>query len=191
MKLWKTIPENFESRNHKWKMKKWFHVDGEISTCRNGFYASPTILDAMSFVSPRWICRVKVRGQSAIERDKSAWSDMMIISRKKWTKTMSVKLAIYAAELVLPIFETEYPDDKRPREAIEAAKAYLRKPSTASAASAAWAAARDAWAAASAARADASAARDAWDVASAAWDAASAAITKKLERKIKQLAGIT
>ena len=175
MKLWKTIPENFESRGHKWKMKKWFHMDGEISTCRNGFHASPTILDAMSFVSPRWICRVKVRGQSAIERDKSAWSDMMIISRKKWTKTMSVKLAIYAAELVLPIFETEYPDDKRPRKAIEAAKEHLRKPSDA----------------ASATASAASAARDAWDVASAAWDAASAAITKKLERKIKQLAGIT
>ena len=36
------------------------------------------------------------------------------------------ELAIYCAELVLSIFEAKYPDDKRPREAIEAAKAYSR-----------------------------------------------------------------
>jgi hypothetical protein len=36
------------------------------------------------------------------------------------------KIAIYAAELVLPIFEEKYPDDKRPWQAIEAKKKWLR-----------------------------------------------------------------
>lgn len=209
MKLWKTIPENFESRGHKWKMKKWFHVDGTISTCENGFHASPTILDAMGFVAPGWICRVEVKGESATDSDKSAWSDMMIISRKKWTKTMSMKLAIYAAELVLPIFEKEYPNDKRPREAIDATKECLRKPSAAAMAAsraasdaasdaaraaraASWAASWDAAWAARAAAWDA-AWNAAWNAAMAAWNAARAsgdAVLKKIESKIKQLAGI-
>jgi hypothetical protein len=36
------------------------------------------------------------------------------------------KIAIYAAKLVLPIFEEKYPDDKRPRQAIEAKKKWLK-----------------------------------------------------------------
>jgi hypothetical protein len=36
------------------------------------------------------------------------------------------KIAIYAAKLVLPIFEEKYPDDKRLRQAIEAKKKWLR-----------------------------------------------------------------
>jgi hypothetical protein len=36
------------------------------------------------------------------------------------------KIAIYAAKLVLPIFEERYPKDKRPRQAIEAKKKWLK-----------------------------------------------------------------
>ncbi|MBU2527694.1 MAG: hypothetical protein KKC03_13945 [Bacteroidetes bacterium] len=217
--FWKTIPQNFESRGHKWEIGTWYHVNGTIKLCIRGFHASPTIIGAMSFVTPGWVCRVNVKGESATDSDKSAWSDMMIVSRCKWTKKMSVELAIYAAELVLPIYEKEYPDDKRPRNAIEAAKAYLRKPSAAYAAYAAHAAyaadaaahaADAAYAAAhAAAHAAASAAHAAHDAHAAAYAAASAAhaahaaayaahaahdahaTLKKIERKIKQLAGIT
>ena len=41
--------------------------------------------------------------------------------------TQRRKLAIFAASEVLHIFEEKYPDDKRPREAIEAAQKYLDK----------------------------------------------------------------
>ena len=44
------------------------------------------------------------------------------------SKKQNVQLAIYSAELVLPEFEKAYPDDARPRQAIEAAKAYLKRP---------------------------------------------------------------
>jgi len=213
--LWKTIPQNFESRGHKWKIGKWCHVGGAIELCKNGFHASPTILDAMAYVSAGWICRVKVRGNCYMGNDKSAWSDMIIVKRYKWTKKMSLALAIYAAELVLPIFEKEYPEDMRPRDAIAAAKAYLKRPCiktktaayaayTAAAAAAAYAAARAAYAAARAAyaaadAADAAAAAAAYAAARAAYaaadapdaaDAARAAILKNIERKIKQLAGM-
>jgi len=217
--LWKTIPRNFESRGHKWKIGKWCHVGGAIELCKNGFHASPTILDAMAYVSAGWICRVKVRGNCYMGNDKSAWSDMIIVKRYKWTKKMSLALAIYAAELVLPIFEKEYPEDMRPRDAIAAAKAYLKRPciktktaayaaytaAYAAADAAAYAAARAAYAAADAADAAAAAAYAAYTAAAAAAaadaaaatdaaadapDAARAAILKNIERKIKQLAGM-
>ncbi len=70
-------------------------------------------------------------------------------------KNQAVQYAIFAAEQVIDIYERKYPNDKRPRNAIEAAKAYLENPSRktkASAAAAAYAAASAAaYAAASAA----------------------------------------
>ena len=89
-------------------------------------------------------------------------------------KTQRARYAVFAAESVLPIYEREYPDDKRPRAAIDAAKAWLANPCgdtaaraearAAEARAAAWAAARAAawaaraaeWAAEAAARAAAS-----------------------------------
>jgi len=41
-------------------------------------------------------------------------------------KTKAVKVAIFAAELVLDRFEQEYPNDNRPRKAIDAAKDYIK-----------------------------------------------------------------
>ncbi len=64
-----------------------------------------------------------------------------------------VAFAVFAAELVLGIYEKKYPDDNRPYKAVEAAKYYLENPSqkAASAASAAASAASAAAAAANAA----------------------------------------
>ena len=36
-----------------------------------------------------------------------------------------IKYAVYSAEQVIGIYETKYPDDQRPRQAIEAAKAVI------------------------------------------------------------------
>ena len=40
-------------------------------------------------------------------------------------ETNCQRYAIFAARKVLPVFEREYPDDKRPRQAIEAAEGFL------------------------------------------------------------------
>ena len=85
-----------------------------------------------------------------------------------------VRFAVHAAEMVLNIFEEEYPEDKRPRQAIEAAKAWLENPcEETQQAAAAWADAAYAWAAANAADAYAAYAADAADAYAA--DAADAA----------------
>ena len=75
---------------------------------------------------------------------------------------LSIFLAVYFAELVLSIFEEKYPDDLRPRKAIEVAKTVLESGQSAAAhaADAAYAAAARAYAAAHAAARAARAARN-------------------------------
>ena len=79
------------------------------------------------------------------------WGNWLIC--RIMNKKQAVQYAIFAAEQVIDIYEKKYPDDKRPRNAIEAAKAYLKHPcakTKAAAASAAYAA--SAYAAAAAER---------------------------------------
>jgi len=99
------------------------------------------------------------------------------------TPKNNIKYAIYCASQVIPIFETKFPENKKPREAIEAAQNYLNDPTTTNAAAAekaeeaAWAAAAAAWAetwAAAWAEAEAAAWAEASEAASAAASAAQA-----------------
>jgi hypothetical protein len=81
--------------------------------------------------------------QKLIKEDYFDWANWLIT--KILNKKQNVMYAVYAAELVLHIYENRYPDDKRPRKAIEAAKNYLSD--AADAAYAAYAAADAAYAA--------------------------------------------
>jgi hypothetical protein len=184
----------------KWKIGEWQHVDGEIKACENGLHCSDTPAEAFSYVRGDVLAVVETKGESDQEADKSAWSDMRIAKAYKWTVRDSRELAIYAAELVIDIYEKQYPNDKRPREAIEAAKKVLEKDTKKNrdaadaAADAAYAAADAARAAYAAARAAADAARAAYAAAYAAYAAARAARadTKKkinawMVKRIKQL----
>jgi len=53
---------------------------------------------------------------------------MLTIQSLNPDKRLSVTIAIFFAEDVLPIWERQYPEDMRPRAAIEAAKAWLTNP---------------------------------------------------------------
>lgn len=169
-----------DSGNHTWKIGEWYHED-TVDICNKGFHASQTPLQALRYVGGEILAHVEVKGKSVIESDKECWSDMRIVKAWYWRKEDSVALAICAAELCIENFEKVYPNDKRPREAIEAAKTYLANPTTGAAEAAAratwatWAAgAADAaaWAAGAAAEA---AARAAWAAEAAAWSADGAA----------------
>ena len=74
----------------------------------------------------------------ALECDQFAFANWFI-SRQLSDKN-KIQYAIYAAELVLHIFEEKYPDDKRPWKAIEASKNYLILETDAAAYAAAYAA---------------------------------------------------
>ncbi len=199
---WKFLNKGIKSASgdhRKWKIGKWEHRGGEMDLCHNGLHCSKDINQAFSFVSGEVLARVEVKGKSDIQDDKEAWSDMRIVKVWKWQKKDSVSLAIYAAELVINIFEKKYPKDKRPRKAIEAAKKWLENPikknadaaahaaayAADAAAHAAYAAAHAAAHAAHAAHAADAAAHAAYAAAHAASAAADAAARKTLVKKIE------
>ena len=160
--LWKFLREGMESQYGTcvWKVGEWKKEDS-VELCSTGFHASEHIYQAFSYVQGEVLARVEVRGESKKEDDKQAWTEMRIKKAYKWTKEESVKLAVFAAELVIDIYQKQYPNDDRPKKAIEAAKEYISDPSekNRAAARAARAAAYAADAAADAARAAAYAAR--------------------------------
>ena len=179
-----------------WEPGEWHRVDGPLEMCNHGYHASLNIVDSMQYVAPRAIARVEVRGNHVEQSDKQCWSEMRVVRAWEWTKRDSVELAVYTAESVIGIFEKHRPDDKRPRAAIEAAKAWLKNPCektraaawavSDAASDAAWAASAAASAAARAASAAARAASDAARAASAAAsDAARAAWAASAARKAR------
>jgi len=198
--LYKSLPADIKPNGFQFKEGVWNKIDGEIQICNRGFHASKNIIDAMGYVNCGVLARVEVRGEHEIQADKECWSEMKIVKTYKWTKKDSVALAIYAAELVIDIYEKECPNGKLPREAIEAAKRVLKSDTPknrAAAARAADAAARAAayaaaYAAAAAAYAAADAAADAAAYAAAAADAAAdaaarAAAAAAARNKIRKL----
>lgn len=111
-----------------WELGKWYKIEGKLDICNNGFHASKTPLRAFEYVPGEIVAKVEVRGESIIQNDKECWSEMRIVKAWYWEKKNSVRLAIFAAEQVIDIYEKKHPTDKRPREAIEAAKAYVKNP---------------------------------------------------------------
>ena len=186
--LWKSMKAGMKSGvgDMTWKVGRWEKHKGKLDMCHSGFHASVRATDAMRYVNCEILALVEVRGKHLQQDDKQCWSEMRVVRAYEWTKLDSVAMAIYAAELVIGEHEKKYPDDKRPRQAIEAAKKWLKDPTEenrqAAAAYAAYAAAYAAsiaYAAYDAAHYAASAAYDAAyyaaSAASAAYDAASAA----------------
>ena len=59
-------------------------------------------------------------------KDKSNLLDCNWLIVRKMTHKQKIQYAIYAAEQVIKIYEKKYPNDDRPRKAIEAAKQILK-----------------------------------------------------------------
>jgi hypothetical protein len=135
-----------------------------------------------------------------MKHDKLDWANWLIV--RIMTYKQYVSYAVFSAESVLDIYEKKYPNDNRPRKAIEAAKLCVKSPTkknkdaadaAANAASAAASAAANAAYAAYAASAAANTANTAYAAdaaayaASAAASAAYAADAADAEMKIKIL----
>lgn len=128
-----------ENGNITWKLNEWEKIDGELEMCQVGFHSSKEPYDAFKYVQGEILAVVECRSEHLKDDDKYCWREQRVIKTYKWTKKDSLKLAIFSAELVLKNFEKKYPNDKRPREAIKAAKKVLSK-DTAKNRSAAWSA---------------------------------------------------
>lgn len=110
--------------------------------------------------------------EKLIAEDKLQWASWTIVRVMNYKQR--VQYAVFAAEQVIDIFEKKYPNNKRPRQAIEAAKKCIEDPSAENK-NAAASAASDASAASAAAAYDAAYASAAAYAAYAASDAAYAA----------------
>lgn len=66
--------------------------------------------------------------QEFLKLDKISFSDKVWVFTHLATQKQNQKFAILCAKSVLHIFEEKYPEDKRPRAAIEAAEQYLANP---------------------------------------------------------------
>jgi len=168
-RLWKFLREKegrivSEYDGSEWNIGVRRSVPAPIRECE-GLNCCPIITDAMGYVQGEVLAEVEISGVKITGDDKITSEHMTLIRAWRWTKKDSVALAIYAAETVIENFEKQFPEDKRQREAIEAAKAWIINPceSTESAAR--------------------SAAESAW---SAAWSAARSAARKKIKEKIQK-----
>ena len=191
------------SGNEIWSVGKWEKFDGELKMCESGFHCSKDKYNAFSYVQGEILAEVEVKGKSIKEKNKEVWSEMRLVKLWKWQKKDSVALSIFSAELCLNNFEKVYPDDKRPREAIEAAKRWLKEPieanklaawsaaesvesvateSVAESAKSAWLAAWSAWSAAWSAAESVESAESAW---SAAWSAMESTVKSATIKKIQ------
>jgi|ERR1700722_2483924 len=100
-----------------WQKNEWRDIAGSPVLFAEGFYASPCITDAVQWFG-NVLAEVEVRGHSVPGRVMSVHQGMRVTRAWKFSRQDWLDLAIYAAELVLPIFESRFPDDNRPRTAI-------------------------------------------------------------------------
>lgn len=157
----------------KWIIGSERSVPPPTEECK-GLNCSVLIRDALSFVQGDVLALVQYDGKIIESSDKLTCERMTIKRAWKWDKIASVRMATISARMVLGIYEEKYPDDSRPRKAIEAAEDYIKNP-----AESAWSAAWSAWSAWSAAW---SAARSA--ARSAAWSAARKKMARTINKKI-------
>jgi hypothetical protein len=108
-----------------WTVGRWRKVPAPTEECI-GLNASVYAVEALAYVPGDVIAQVEVGGVIIKGDDKWTCERMRIIKWCPWTKRMSVKLAVYSARMVLDKFEVKYPDDNRPRKAIETSEAWLK-----------------------------------------------------------------
>lgn len=103
--------------------------------------------ESQSECNPVELIRTMIKTKTHLD-----WASWLIA--RIMNKRQCVQYAVFAVDQVIDIFETHHPNDKRPRQAIDAANAYLRRPCKTTKQRAADAAAYAAYAAAAGVAAD-------------------------------------
>jgi hypothetical protein len=130
---------------------KWMEpIEGKLIPCKNGYHLCRR-KDILQWFNES-IYEAEYRGEIIKQDDKVVVREVRLLRKLNWDDKTARLFAADCAERVLEIFERKHPDDPRPRQAIEAARAFARgeinQRDRAAAGDAAWAAA---WAAAEAA----------------------------------------
>lgn len=109
--------------NHSWKIGKWYEENSTLNYSV-GFHANENLINALRVGCGDVIALVECDGDHIASGDGQRWQRMRILEAYRWTRLDSVSLAIFCAEFVINLFEKRYPEDKRPRLAIDAARRY-------------------------------------------------------------------
>ena len=165
------------------KPGKWLRKIENPVLCESGYHCfmPEHILEWLE----AQLFEVEIKGRCVHGYDKTVTRQMRFIRKvDTWNDKTARLFACYCARDTLPIFEKKYPNDNRPRVAIETAERYANGEATIEELNAASDAA---WAAASAAARAA-----AWAAASdAAWAAANAAASAKYTNYLLEILGIS
>ena len=104
---------------------KWMPKIADPKCCERGYHL--VTRDQLTLWLGPTIWEAEGRGAFEAVPDKTAFEQARLIRKvETWTERTARLFAADCAERVLPIFERKCPDDDRPREAIEAARAFAR-----------------------------------------------------------------
>jgi hypothetical protein len=98
----------------------------KLKLCEFGLHASVDIMHALSYAPGTVLCEVELSGTVIKGDDKVCASERKVL----WMKDIRKELILFAcdcAERRLDKFEEKFPEDKRPRKAIEATREYVKK----------------------------------------------------------------
>ncbi len=144
---YKFLTDEMKSKNgdEKWEFDAWKTWDEKLELCVSGFHACRTPLQSLQYIyGNRWFV-VEIDGELIEEKnDKFVCSHMRIIHELP-LKEIMLRFVIACAKNSLFRFEQEFPNDDRPRKAIEIAEEILLgKITEQEAESVAWSVARSA-----------------------------------------------
>lgn len=105
--------------------KKWLK---SIGACKDGkdWLLSQKETDPVKVIKKLMLKKTAKEIENRYSENSLEWA--MWVITQLMTKMQCVKYVVFAAESVIEIFETKYPKDFRPRQAIEATKEYIKHP---------------------------------------------------------------
>jgi hypothetical protein len=125
------ISESFTTRfsNETTSVGHTLEATGKLRLRRNGLHASVHPYDALRYATSGQpvLCLVELSDRILAGKDKVCAKKRTILKAFDATKLLQ-DYAIWCAEQVLPIFEDMYPNEDRPRRAIDAAKVVIENP---------------------------------------------------------------
>jgi hypothetical protein len=105
------------------KPGKWLPEIETLSICKSGYHACKAS-NLLEWINAQ-LFEVEFDGETLDGNNKTVAQRMRIIRKiETWNDKTTRLFACYCARDVLPLFEDKYPDDKRPRVAIETAEQY-------------------------------------------------------------------
>ena len=140
---WLSGGQSCHGGSGQWRKNRWRTAKGPLVPCENGLHLCRE-QDLLEWVTDElWLAEADT-DELLIEGGKVVVRRARVVEKLAWNVTSARLFAADCAEHMLPVFEAEFPGDKRPAEAIAAARAFARGQigvvAAASAASAAWAA---------------------------------------------------